>query len=258
MARFLVFILILFAALPRPALASDVPTVAAAADLRFAMETLATAFQKETGRSVRLVFGSSGIFHQQIMAGAPFQLYLSADEDFVLRLARAGKTVDTGTLYAEGRIVIVAPTGSKLAVDSNFTALRKALARGEIRRFAIANPEHAPYGMRAEEALRHTGLWSQIKPRLVMGENVSQALQFATTGGADGGIVALSLVRSPTFKSMGRYALVPEAWHQPLLQRMVLTKGAGETARHFYAWLQTPPARAVFERYGFALPEVAR
>lgn len=258
MPRVLIVLLLLFTALPRPAVAADVPTVAAAADLRFAMETLAAEFHRDTGRSVRLVFGSSGIFHQQIMAGAPFQLYLSADEDYVLRLARSGKTEGTGALYAIGRIVLVAPTGSKLAVDSDLRALRAALARGEIRRFAIANPEHAPYGMRAEEALRHARLWDPLEPKLVLGENVAQALQFATVGGADGGIVALSLVLSPTFKGMGRFALIPADWHKPLRQRMVLTRGAGETARLFYAWLQQPEARAVLTRYGFSLPAGTR
>lgn len=251
-------LLLLFAFVPRPTLASDVPTIAVAAGLRFAMEDLAAQFRAERGRDVRLVFGSSGILHQQIMADAPFQLFLAADEDHVLRLARAGKTVDDGIVFAVGRIVLVAPPGSRLAVDSSFTALRTAVARGEIRRFAIANPEHAPYGMRAEEALRHAGLWDRLKPRIVMGENVAQALQFATTGGADGGIVALSLVRAPAFRGKGRYALVPEAWHRPLRQRMVLTKGAGETARLFYEWLQQPAARAVLARYGYSAPGPAR
>jgi len=258
MSRLLILILLLLAAFPRPAQAADVPTVAAAADLRFAMEALAARFRQDTGRSVRLVFGSSGIFHQQIMAGAPFQLYLSADEDYVFRLARAGKTVDDGTLYAIGRIVLVAPTASKLAVDSNLTGLRAALARGEIRRFAIANPEHAPYGMRAEEALRHAGLWQQLEPKLVLGENVAQALQFATVGGAEGGIVALSLVKSPTFKGMGRHTLIPAGWHKPLRQRMVLTRGAGQTARLFYNWLQQPAARTVLAQYGFTIPAETR
>ena len=262
-SRFLATLIVLLAALPllalaRPAAAADAPVVAAAATLRFAMAELAAGFKQQTGREVRLVYGSSGVFHQQIMAGAPFQLFLSADEDYALSLARAGKTAGKGTLYAVGRIVLVAPKNSELVVDSNLDGLRTALARGDLRRFAIANPEHAPYGMRAEEALRHAGLWKPIEPRLVLGENVAQALQFATVGGADGGIVALSLVRSPTFKGMGRYALIPAGWHAPLRQRMVLMKGAGETARLFYAWLQTPAARTILARYGYGAPGETR
>ena len=258
MARLLILLALLFAAVPRQALASNVPTVAAATDLRFAMEPLAVGFREHSGRTVRIVYGASGILHQQIMAGAPFQLFLSADEAYVNRLARAGKTEDAGALYAIGHIVLVAPNGSKLAVDPDMRGLRAAVARGDIRRFAIANPEHAPYGVRAEEALRHAGLWEPLKPRLVMGENVAQALQFATTGGADGGIVALSLVMSPPFKGMGRYAILPESWHRPLRQRMVLARGAGETARLFYQWLQQPAAQAILARYGFSLPAEQR
>lgn len=246
--------LLLLAGHAAPLQAQDVPTVAAAADLRFALEDLAADYRRQTGRDLKLVFGSSGIFHQQILAGAPFQLYLSADEDYVLKLAKAGKTLDKGMLYAIGRIVLVAPPSSSLAVDPALNGLRAAIASGQITRFAIANPEHAPYGKRAEEALRHARLWPQLQPRLVYGENVAQTLQFATAGGAQGGIVALSLVKSPTFQGLGRFALIPAHWHQPLRQRMVLMKGAGPTAQDFYRWLQQPPARAVLARYGFELP----
>lgn len=188
------------------------------------------------------------------MAGAPFQLFLSADEDFVLRLAEAGRAIDRGTLYAIGRIVIVTPPGSDLPVDPRLEGLGARLRAGRIRRFAIANPEHAPYGMRAEEALRSAGLWEAIRPRLAFGENVAQALQFALAGGADGGIVALSLVRAPGFPGAARHALIPDDMHRPLRQRMALLQGAGAAARAFYAFLQAPAARAVLGRYGFGLP----
>lgn len=229
------------------------PVVAAAADLRFALEDVAQSFRKDTGQSVRLSFGSSGIFAMQIRNGAPFQLYLSADEDYVLKLHAEGYTRDAGVLYGIGRIVLIAPAASGLPVDGQLEGLAASLKAGKIRRFAIANPEHAPYGRRAEEALRKAGLWDVIRPRLVLGENVAQAAQFATSGSADGGIVALSLVLSPQMSGLGRHAVIAAHWHAPLRQRMVLLNHAGPTATAFYRYLQEPAARAVMRRYGFAL-----
>jgi molybdate transport system substrate-binding protein len=244
---------LLFAA-ASPAVARDVPIIAAASDLRFALEEAAMAFTAETKREVKLAFGSSGNFARQIEQGAPIQAFLSADEDFALKLAKKGLAIDAGALYAVGRLAIIAPHGSPLKIDNALAGLKQALARDEIRKFAIADPEHAPYGARAEEALRHAGLWEAIKDKLVFGENVSQAAQFATTGGAHGGIVAYSLVRAPEVEKHAAYALIPADWHRPLKQRMVLLKGAGETARPFYAFMQGPRARAIMRRWGFLLP----
>lgn len=234
--------------------AQQPPTIAAAADLQFAVEEIAARFKADTGRAVRLTFGSSGNFARQIEQGAPFALFMSADEDLIFRVADAGRTVDRGTLYAVGRIVLMVPHGSPLPVDGELKGLASALAAGRITRFAIANPEHAPYGRRAEEALKHAGLWEALKPHLVLGENVAQAAQFAISGNADGGIIAYSLALSERVSAKGRFALIPDRWHEPLRQRMVLLKGADETARLFYDYLQQPPARQILRRYGFVLP----
>ena len=235
-------------------LAEDAPLVAAASDLQFALSEAATTFTEETGREVKLTFGSSGNFARQIEQGAPFQVFLSADEQFVSGLTSKHLTVDDGVLYATGRLVIFAPHGSPLGIDGELAGLKQALDDGTIRRFAIANPEHAPYGARTEEALRHAGLWEAIKNKLVLGENVSQAAQFAMSGSAQGGIIAYSLVLTPDLQKRGSYALIPAGWHKPLRQRMVLLKGAGETARSFYDSIQGPSARAILRRYGFLLP----
>jgi len=237
-----------------PAHTQNVPVVAAAADLQFALAEVAAAFTQETEREVTLTFGSSGNFFRQIQQNGPFQMFLSADEQFVFDLAAKGFTVDDGTLYAVGRIVIIAPHGSPLKADGSLADLKAALADGRVKKFAIANPAHAPYGRRAEEALRHLGLWDAIKDRLVFGENVSQATQFAISGATQGGIIAYSLALSPDASKLGTYALIPDAWHEPLRQRMALIKGAGETAQAFYAFMQRPSARAIMRRYGFALP----
>lgn len=238
-----------------PAAASERPIVAAASDLRFALQDIARAFRRDGGVKLRLSFGSSGNFARQIRQGAPYEIYMSADEGYVLDLARDGFTRDTGVLYAIGRIVLFAPKGSPLKVDPGLDGLREALAAGRIKRFAIANPDHAPYGRAAKEALIHAGLWKALQPGLVLGENVSQAARFAASGSSQGGIFAYSLVLSPILSDHGRFALIPAAWHRPLRQRMVLLKGAGEEARLFYRYIQRPAARKLLRRYGFALPD---
>jgi molybdate transport system substrate-binding protein len=252
--RHLLLLPLVLAALALPARAEDAPAIAAASDLQFALTEAAAAFEAQTGRSVTLAFGSSGNFARQIRQGAPFQMFLSADESFVRDLAAEGLTEGEGDLYAVGRIVVMAPRGAAWTPDEALAGLRKALADGRIQKFAIANPEHAPYGRRAEEALRHAGLWDALKDRLVLGENVSQAAQFTLSGSADGGIVAYSLALSPAVSARAVYALIPEDWHSPLRQRMVLLNGAGETARLFHAFMAAPSGRAILKRYGFVLP----
>jgi molybdate transport system substrate-binding protein len=234
------------------------PTVAAASDLKFALEEIAKEFERDTGQRVTLVFGSSGNVTSQILNGAPFEMFLSADESYVARLHQAGKTRGTGRLYAMGRIGLFVPKGSPLRADASLADLGRAARDGRLRRFAIANPEHAPYGARAREALRHAGVWQVVAPRLVVGENVSQAAQFAASGSAQGGIIALSLARAPEFARRGRFVLLPEAWHRPLRQRMVLMKHAGPQARAFHDYLTRPKAQAVLRRHGFAVPRGAR
>jgi molybdate transport system substrate-binding protein len=235
----------------------EAPPIAAAADLKFALTEVAERFERDRGARVRLSFGSSGNFTQQIENGAPFQLFLSADEAFVARLAARGLTVDEGLRYAIGRIALFAPHGSPLEPDDGLEGLRERLAAGRIRRFAIANPEHAPYGRAARAALEHAGLWQALSQRLVLGENAAQAMQFAASGASQGGIVALALVRAPEIARLGRHWTIPAEWHasEPLRQRMVLLRNAGATARAFVGYLQEPAAREVFARHGFALPQ---
>ncbi|MGM0660216.1 MAG: molybdate ABC transporter substrate-binding protein [Pseudomonadota bacterium] len=245
----------LIAVMPMQAAAQrDAPVIAAASDLQFAITEVAQAFTAETGQAVRLSFGSTGNFARQIREGAPFGVFMAADEAFIADLHADGFTRDAGDLYALGRIVIMVPEGSALAPDADLDALERMLTAGEIARFAIANPEHAPYGMRAREALISRGLWDDLQPVMVLGENVSQAAQFALSGNAAGGIIAYSLALAPQVAARGTYALIPEDWHAPLRQRMALLKGAGPTAEAFYAYMQTPEARAIMAGYGFDLP----
>ena len=233
---------------------SEAPLIAAASDLQFAVTEVAEAFTAETGQAVRLSFGSTGNFARQIREGAPFEVFMAADEAFIADLHADGFTEGAGDLYALGRIAIVTPEGAALTPDANLDALEAMLAAGEITRFAIANPEHAPYGMRAREALISRGLWDDLQPVMVLGENVSQAAQFALSGNAAGGIIAYSLALASEVAARGTHALIPEDWHEPLRQRMVLLNGAGPGAEAFYAYIQTPEARAIMARHGFSLP----
>ncbi len=219
------------------------------------MAEIAKAFKADTGKDVRLSFGSTGNFARQIREGAPFEMYMAADESFIEGLHAEGLTRDKGELYALGRVVLMVPHGSPLKPDDKLDNLAQKLRAGQITRFAIANPEHAPYGMRARESLITRGLWDDMQDVLVLGENISQAAQFALSGNAEGGIIAYSLALAPEVGPRGTYALIPAQWHEPLRQRMVLLKDAGPVAEAFYAYINEPAARRIMERYGFVLPD---
>ena len=236
-----------------PACADGGPArVAAASDLQFALPELAALFERTQGRQVLLNFGSSGNFARQIRQGAPVDLFLSADEGFVFQLAEAGLTRDAGALYARGRIALLVPAASTLVLDAGLNGLRRGWTPAQ--RFAIANPEHAPYGRAAREALQQAGLWPRIEPSLVLGENVSQATQFVSSGAAQAGITAASLALAPPVAARTRHQVLDESLHRPLCQRMVLLQRARPAAQAFFDFLATPPARAVFARFGFSAP----
>jgi molybdate transport system substrate-binding protein len=237
-----------------PRARADAPVIAGAADLTFALAEIAARFEAEGNGRVRLSMGSSGNVARQIEQGAPYQMFVSADEGFVFRLAERGLTRDRGDLYAIGRIVIFIPPHSDLRPDGTLADLRAAIEGSRLRRFAIANPEHAPYGVAAMQALRSRGLWDGIQRALVLGENVAQAAQFATTGNSQGGIIAHALALAPAMAPLGRFALIPEEWHAPLRQRMVLLRNAGPVAERFYAYMREAPAREIMARHGFVLP----
>ncbi len=227
------------------------PAVAAAADLQFALAEIAARFKAETQQNVRLSFGSSGNFQRQILQGAPFELYLSADEGYVKALVEAGLTRDEGHLYALGRIALIVPVQVDIEPSADLQSLYQSIIDGRLQRFAIANPEHAPYGRAAREALVHAGLWPLIKSHLVLGENAAQATRFATSGSTQGGIIPYSLARVPTVSAGGNYVLLPASMHRPLRQRMVLLRNAGPVAQSFYSYIQSPEARKILARYGF-------
>jgi molybdate transport system substrate-binding protein len=234
------------------AMAQDL-TVAAAADLQFAFQDVASHFQKDTGHGVKLTFGSSGNFFTQIQNGAPFDVYFSADIDYPKRLEAAGLT-EPGSLYeyATGKIVLWVPKESKLDLTRGISVL---LDPG-IQKIAIANPEHAPYGRAAAAALKHEGLYDKVASKFVLGENISQTASFVVSGNADIGIVALSLALAPSMKERGRYLEVPAGDYPALLQAAVILKSSPnrELARQFLAYVKTEAMQALLKTYGFSQP----
>lgn len=237
------------------ALQAETITVAAAADLKFAMDEIVAAFEAGSPADhIEVVFGSSGKLQTQIQQGAPFDLYFSADIELARRLAEAGFAASGVRPYALGRIVLWSAS-----LDATRMTL-EALADPAITRIAIANPQHAPYGKRAEEALRASGLWEKVESKLVFGENIAQTAQFVETGNAQVGILALSLAKSPQLAKKGGFWLVPASLHAPLAQGFIVTKRAENDplAHRFAAFIDSPAARAAMTRYGFELPgEVA-
>ncbi len=251
--------LCMLAALLLPALAPQAhaqgaPRIAAAADLRPALTQLAAEFRRAGGGEVMITFGASGTLSRQLAQGAPFALFLSADEQLVFDLVRAGVAEGPGVALGVGQLAFVARRGSTLAGEVRRLGLAAAIQRAKIEHFAIANPAHAPYGARAAEVLRRTGLWDRLGGRLVLGETVSQALEFVLSGNAQCGIVAYALASDPALAGRVDLVPLPQSWHRPLVQRMVLIKRADPGARRFYAFLQTPAARRVFAHYGLVPP----
>jgi molybdate transport system substrate-binding protein len=228
-------------------------TVAAASDLQSALPELTAEFEKETGQQVRLIFGSSGNFFTQAENGAPFDVFLSADIDYPRRLEGAG-LVERGSLYeyATGHIVLWTRHDSGVDVSRGLTVLTDA----RVRRVALANPEHAPYGRAAVAALRHERLYERVQGKLVLGENISQAAQFAESGSADVGLLALSLALSPTLKSSGTYVEIPASWYPPIKQAAVVLASSRQKAlaRQFIEYLKRPATVRVLQSYGFTVP----
>jgi molybdate transport system substrate-binding protein len=244
----------LFAAL-QTAHAGEKITIAAAADLKFALDEIVALFGKaHPADQVETVYGSSGKFQTQIRQGAPFDLYFSADIAYPRALKAEGFAASEVQPYALGRIVLWSPSR-----DAGKMTLAD-LADPAIKKIAIANPKHAPYGKRAEEALKTAGVWEKVEGKLVYGENVAQAVQFVQTGNAQAGIVALSLALSPELAKQGGYALIPDTLHRPLEQGFIVIKRAAGNplAQAFARFMADREARAVMVRYGFVLPGEAK
>lgn len=228
-------------------------TIAAASDLNFAFRDIVVEYEKTTGNHVRLSLGSSGNFFAQIQNGAPFDLYFSADIAYPRKLEEAALTVP-GSLYqyAVGRIVLWTGHESRIDVTQGFEVLREPT----VRKVAIANPKHAPYGRAAVAAMEYFKVYDQVKDKLILGENISQAAQFIESGACDIGIIALSLAVAPAMKSKGVYWEVPAEAHPPLDQGAVILKSSKqqESAKQFLAFIKGERGQEIMKRYGFTVP----
>ena len=237
------------------ACAGEKITIAAAADLKFALDEIVVLFKKaHPADQIETVYGSSGKFHTQIQQGAPYDLYFSANITYPRALKAEGLDSSEVQTYGVGRIVLWSSSRdvSKLTLAD--------LADPAIRKIAIANPKHAPYGKRAEEALKAAGVWGKVEPKLVYGENVVQAAQFVQSGNAQVGIIALSLALSPELAKQGSYALISDKLHQPLEQGFIITRRAADNslAREFAHFMASNDVRVIMSRYGFVLPGEAK
>jgi molybdate transport system substrate-binding protein len=225
-------------------------TVAAAADLQFAMQDVGARFENETGKSVKLIYGSSGNFFQQIQSGAPFDMFFSANLEYPKKLEAAGLT-EPGSYYeyAKGKIVIWVRKDSTLDLSSGV----QSLLSPAITKIAVANPQHAPYGQAAVAATQKAGIYEKVRDKFVLGENISQTASFVVSGSADVGIVALSFALSPNMKDKGRYVEVPAGDYPPIEQACVILSSSKdkEAARQFLSFIKTAAVADTLRKYGF-------
>ncbi len=228
-------------------------TVAAAADLQFAFHDLGARFEKQTGIPVRVTYGSSGNFTTQIENGAPFDLFFSADVQYPQKLVAEGfAEEDSLYRYADGKLVLWVPNDSKIDLNQGMAALLDPA----VRKIAIANPKHAPYGRAAVAAMKSAGVYERVESKLVLGENISQTAQFVQSGTADVGLVALSLAVSPGMRSSGRYVEVPAKDYPAIEQGAAILKQSKQkaAAERFLEFMKTPAAKQILEKYGFVVP----
>jgi molybdate transport system substrate-binding protein len=235
-----------------PAVAEEI-TIAAASDLNFAFREIVTEYEKASGNHVRLALGSSGNFYAQIQNGAPFDLYFSADIAYPKKLEEAGLTVP-GSLYqyAVGRIVMWTGHESRIDLTQGFEALREPT----VKKIAIANPKHAPYGRAAVAAMEYFKVYDQVKDKLILGENISQTAQFIESGACDIGIIALSLALAPPMQAVGHYWEIPADAYPSIEQGAVMLVGGKnqESAKAFLSFIQGAEGQRMMKRYGFVVP----
>ena len=227
--------------------------IAAASNLKFVLADLITQYRQQTGAQVDVNLGASGNLARQILQGLPVAQFSSADEDRVAELVTAGRTVDAGQRYAQGRLALIVPQNSALPLTQGVAALVRAMKPGD--KFAIANPALAPYGLAAQQVLQSTGAGPLGGQQLVLGENIGQATQFVATGAAQAGITALALAQAPEMAARLRFEAIAPALHAPLHQRMVLLQGASAAARAWHQYVLSPQARDIFVRHGYGLPQ---
>lgn len=234
--------------------AAEEVRIAAAASFREALDAIIAGYQQSTAVKVTVIYGATGNLMRQIALSAPFDLFLAADEESPRRLAADGFTANVPEVLVSGRLSLVWSLQSAIAPGNDFAGLRAAVASGTIRRFAIANPEIAPYGRAAKEALDKLGLLPALQNRFAFAENIGQTAQYVATGAAEAGIVARSLAVVEPLRSQVGSLDIPADFHAPINQAFVILKRAGAEAGKFALHLKSAQAYAIFDRHGFARP----
>lgn len=227
-------------------------TVAVSANMKDAFSEIAIAFKANAKQGMRVVYGSSGNFATQIMNGAPFNLFIAADEHFPLELYKNGKTIDEGAVYATGKLALIVKTSSGIVLADNKADIAKVIAKAN--KVAIAKPELAPYGKAAVEYLKAEGWWDLAKDKLVYGDNIGVATTYVVTGAADVGFTAFSLAKSPEVAKETSFLLIDSKLYEPIKQRMVLIKGAPQEAVDLYQFMQGAQAKSILRKYGYSTP----
>jgi molybdate transport system substrate-binding protein len=245
------FILILFLLLSQ-SVGAQQTTVAVAANMKDTFAEISSAFMATGKPEFRVVYGSSGNFTAQIINGAPFSLLISADERFPLELYKRGLTMDAGSIYAIGKLAIITKNSSNIKLLDTKAEIARAIVKAN--KVAIAKPELAPYGKAAIEYLKAEGLWDLAKDKLVYGDNIGVATTYVLTGAADIGFIALSLAKSAEVSKETNFILANPNLYEPILQRMVLLKGASPEAIELYRFMQNPKAKSILEKYGYSSP----
>jgi molybdate transport system substrate-binding protein len=240
--------------IPNAISAADTPMVAVASNLKFAIEDIAKAFHSETGQSVRFSFASSGNLSHQIQQGAPFALFLSANSRYVFQLQQAKLASDQSCVFALGQLALLTPKASSIELDKHLKGVEQAFKKGQLKRLAIANPDHAPYGIAAREILQSLHLWEPLHTTIVLGENVAQTAHYVGVGAAQAGLISSSLALAPGLRTRTKFLGLPTQLHSPLPQTAVLLSPVNETAEAFYRFLTSESARTILVRYGYLLP----
>jgi molybdate transport system substrate-binding protein len=247
--RFIIAALLLVCA---PSLWAQPVTIAVAANMKHAFMEINTAF-RATGKSeLRVVFGSSGNFTAQIMNGAPYGLFIAADEHFPLELYKSGKAVDEGAIYAIGKLAIIAKKSMNLSSAASRADIAAAITKAN--KVAIAKPELAPYGKAAVQYLKSEGLWDLAKDKLIYGDNIGVATMYVASGAADIGFTALSLAISPELMKTTSYSTLNHSFYEPIKQRMILMKNAPVEAVDLYRFMQSAQAKSILHKYGYTTP----
>lgn len=249
--RQLIFLLLYF--FQSFATADNKPLIAVASNLRPAMQEISQDFEQETGIKLRISYASSGILNQQIIQGAPFEMFISANQRFIDRLPHS--LINRQQILAMGRLALMMPVSGTTIPDPDLQNLSRALKNHHIRHFVIANPDHAPFGLAARKVLQQQQLWQMLQPYLIRAENAAQAVHYIASGIADAGLVPYSLALAPDLLKTTRHVLLAPELQPHLPQTIALLKTASSAAQHLFDFMQQTACRTILKQHGYLLPQ---